>query len=201
MLSIGTDNGLRSSVPFAGPSAGRAAALRRLPATSFIEFTIGDITRETADAIVNPVGPGLVDLAVRQAAGPELLDAFHLATGHLPEGRLGAGQAVVTPGFGLPVGHVIHCGPPVYADDPEKARQDLVACHVEVLRQARAHGFTSVAIPAIGTGVYRYPVAEAADVAVDAVTSELRTYGVPLRVRFVLPSQALLAAYAGAQRR
>ena len=80
MLSIGTDNGLRSSVPFAGPSASRAAALRRLPATSFIEFTIGDITRETTDAIVNPVGPGLVDLAVRQAAGPEMLDACHAVT-------------------------------------------------------------------------------------------------------------------------
>src|SRR3954464_4348101 len=165
MLSVNSDNGIRPS----SSAPGRAAALRRLPATPFVEFTIGDITRETADAIVNPAGPGLVDLAVRRAAGPELLDAFHLATGHLPEGRLGAGQAIVTPGFGLPAGHVIHCGPPVYADDPEKARQDLVACHVQVLRQARAHGFTSVAIPAIGTGVYRYPIAEAAEVAVEAV--------------------------------
>jgi len=197
MLSVNTDNGIRPL----GPSVGRAAALRRLPAASFVEFTIGDITRETTDAIVNPAGPGLVDLAVRKAAGQELLEAFHLAIGHLPEGRLAAGQAVVTPGFGLPVGHVIHCAPPVYADDPEKARQDLVACHVEALRQARAHGFTSVAIPAIGTGVYRYPVAEAAEVAVDAVTSELRAHGVPLRVRFVLPSEGLLAAYSGAQRR
>jgi len=197
MLSVGTDNGIRPS----NPISSRAAALRRLPATSFVEFTIGDITRETTDAIVNPAGPGLVDLAVRKAAGPELLEAFHLAIGHLPEGRLGAGQAIVTPGFGLPVGHVIHCGPPVYADDPEKARQDLVSCHVQALRQARAHGFTSVAIPAIGTGVYRYPVAEAAEIAVEAVTSELRAHGVPLRVRFVLSSQALLAAYSGAQLR
>ena len=130
MLSVGTDNGIRPS----GSALGRAAALRRFPATSFVEFTIGDITRETSDAIVNPAGPGLVDLAVRKAAGPELLEAFHMATGHLPEGRLAAGQAVVTPGFGLPGAHVIHCGPPVYADDPDKVRQDLVTCHVEILR-------------------------------------------------------------------
>jgi len=197
MLSVGTENSIRSL----NSVAGRAAALRRSPATSFVEFTIGDITKETTDAVVNPAGPGLVDLAIRKAAGPELLDAFHLATGHLPEGRLAAGQAIVTPGFGLSAGHVIHCGPPVYADDPEKARQDLVACHIEVLRQARAHRFASVAIPAIGTGVYRYPLAEAAEVAVDAVMTELRAYGVPLRVRFVLPNETVAAAYAGAQRR
>jgi len=192
---------LADSVRSSGLVGLREGARRRLPATSFIEFTIGDITRETADAIVNPVGPGLVDLAVRKAAGPDLIEAFHLASGQLLDGRLGRGQAVVTPGFGLTAGHVIHCVPPIYADDPAQARLDLVACHREALRLARAHGFTSVAIPAIGTGVYRYPVAEAARLAVDTVTEELRAHFVPLRVRFVLASEAMRATYAAALRR
>lgn len=179
----------------------RTGSLRRLPATSFIEFTIGDITCEATDAIVNPAGPGLVDLAVRNAAGPDLLDTFHLAAAHLPDGRLAPGQALVTPGFALPAGHVIHCGPPVYADDPEKARQDLIAAHTQIVRLARAHRFTSVAIPAIGTGVYRYPVAEAAEVAVAAVAAELRASLSPLRVRFVLPNAGVWATYVSAQRR
>ena len=169
-----------------------------IPTASFVEFTIGDITLETADAIVNPAGPGLIDLAVRRAAGPELLDAFHLATAGLSEGRLAAGQAVVTPGFDLRAGHIIHCGPPVYADGPEAARRDLVECHKQILQLARAHRFTSVAIPAIGTGVYRYPVGEAAAVAVAAVVAELRASPAPLRVRFVLPNPSFRAAYAAA---
>ena len=69
MLSVGTDNGIRPS----NPVASRAATLRRLPATSFVEFTIGDITRDTTDAIVNPAGPGLVDLAATPASSGDCL--------------------------------------------------------------------------------------------------------------------------------
>lgn len=181
-----------------GLSAGRR---RRRTEAAPIEFTIGDITREATDAIVNPVGPGLVDLAIRRAAGAELVDAFHLARTALSGSRLARGQAVVTPGFGLAAGHVIHCCPPVYADDPEQARRDLAMCHREALRLARVHGFTSVAFPAIGTGVYRYPVAQAARIAVDEVTAELRAHATPMLVRFVLWSPAVLAAYASASAR
>jgi O-acetyl-ADP-ribose deacetylase len=179
----------------------REGMRRRRVGAPFVEFTMGDITRETTDAIVNPAGPGLVDLAIRRAAGPDLLDAFHLACAGHPTGRLARGEAVVTPSFGLPAGHIIHCRPPVYADDPEQARRDLASCHREALRLARAQGFTSVAFPAIGTGVYRYPIAEAARVAVDAVTAELRAHPVPMLVRFVLPTPAARAAYAGAAAR
>lgn len=174
---------------------------RRRVGAPFVEFTMGDITLETTDAIVNPAGPGLVDLAIRRAAGPDLLDAFHLACAGQPTGRLARGEAIVTPGFGLPAGHVIHCRPPVYADGAEQARRELASCYREALRLARAQGFTSVSFPAIGTGVYRYPLAEAAQVAVDAVTAELRAHAVPMLVRFVLSSSAARAAYAGASQR
>ncbi len=90
-----------------------------------LELALGDLTGETTDAIVNPVGAGLVDLAVRRAAGPDLLDAYHLAAATLPGGRLLAGRALVTSGFRLAARHVIHTRPPAYADDPARARREL----------------------------------------------------------------------------
>jgi O-acetyl-ADP-ribose deacetylase (regulator of RNase III) len=165
-----------------------------------VEFTIGDITRERVDAIVNPVGPGLVDLAVRRAAGPALLDAYHAALAELPGQRLHPGQAIVTPGFGLPAAHVIHVAPPIYADDPAAARLQLAAGHAEALRLAQEHGFASVAFPAIATGIYRYPADEAATVAVAAVREALRAHEDVRLVRFVLSSPAMRARYAAAGR-
>lgn len=163
-----------------------------------IELVVGDITREAVDAIVNPVGPGLVDLAIRRAAGPELLDAFHDRADELPDGRVLPGQAVATAGFRLPAPHVIHCGPPVFHDGEARARRDLIACHVEALRLARAQGWTTIALPAIGTGVYGYPARPAAEAAVSAVVDDLRRHGGPTRVRFVLATPELLRIYSDA---
>jgi O-acetyl-ADP-ribose deacetylase (regulator of RNase III) len=163
-----------------------------------LELVLGDITQETTDAIVNPVGPGLVDLAIRRAAGPELLEAFHRRAGDLYEGKLPPRRALATPGFNLRAAHVIHCRPPVFDDDPAAARQDLVACHLESLRLARAEGWASVAFPAIGTGVYHYPPLEAAEAAVAAVVADLRRHGAPTRVRFVLATPEMLRVYAAA---
>jgi O-acetyl-ADP-ribose deacetylase (regulator of RNase III) len=163
-----------------------------------IELVLGDITREETDAIVNPVGPGLVDLAIRRAAGPELLDAFHdRADELLPDGRVLPGQAIDTAGFRLRAAHVIHCGPPVFHDGAARAREDLIACHVQALRLARTRGWASVSFPAIGTGVYGYPAREAAEAAFEAVIDELRRQGGP-RVRFVLATPELLRTYAEA---
>ena len=177
-----------------------------VPACS-LEFTIGDITTQKVDAIVNPVGPGLVDLAIRRAAGPALLDAFHGAVAELPEQRLLPGQAIITPGFGLRARYVIHCAPPAYADEPAIARQQLAACYTEALRLAREHGLTSIAFPSIATGIFRYPAAEAAEVAIGAVVAAVRGQGESVRnggprvVRFVLSRPATLDRYAGAAAR
>ena len=170
---------------------------RREPA---LELVTGDITCEATDAIVNPAGAGLVDLAIRRIAGPGLIDAFQRGISELPDGRLAPGRVMATPAFGLSAGQVIHCGTPVYADDPARAGAALATCHVEALRLARSLGLTSISFPAIATGVYRYPAGEAAEVAVGAVVAELRAHPTPLLVRFVLYSPAMLALYAEAAR-
>jgi O-acetyl-ADP-ribose deacetylase (regulator of RNase III) len=165
-----------------------------------LEFTVGDLTHEVSDAIVNPFGAGRVDLAVRRAAGPELLEAFHRSASVLPRGKLSPGRAVLTPGFGLRAAHVIHCDPPVYADDPVAAAENLAACHTQALRLAREHGLTSISFPAIATGIHRYPASRAAEIAVSTVLQDLRAYGVPHTVRFVLLTPAMLDVYAAAAR-
>lgn len=165
-----------------------------------IEFVIGDITNETTDCIVNPAGPGLVDLAIRRAAGPALLEAFHRASRRLPGGRLLPGKAILTAGFDLGATHVIHCGPPFYADDQHGARVDLVACHVEALAIARARGFNSISFPAIAIGNHRYPAQEAAEVAASTVIAELRAHAAPALVRFVLFEPSVFEIYYEAVR-
>jgi O-acetyl-ADP-ribose deacetylase (regulator of RNase III) len=166
-----------------------------------LELVLGDLTDETTDAIVNPVGAGLVDLAVRRAAGPELLDAYHLAAAELPAGRLLPGRALATPGFRLAARHVIHTRPPAYADDPARARRELAACYQSSLRLAAENGFRSISFPAIATGVYRFPVAEAAEVAVGALRSALREWAAPGVVRFVFSQRATFDAFVEAARR
>ena len=143
------------------------------PGFACLQFEKADIVRERCDAIVNPAGPGLVDLAIRRAAGPELTDAFHARTFELPGGKLAPGDAFATPAFRLPAKTVIHCRPPVFADDAVRAREHLAACHSAALRVARQEGLRSIAFPAIGTGVFRYPAREAAEVATLAVVSAL----------------------------
>jgi len=165
-----------------------------------LEFHTGDITHEVVDAIVNPAGPGLVDLAIRRAAGPELLEAFHRSTLDLPGGRLLPGQALRTPGFSLPAAHVIHCRPPVYADGPGRAREQLSLCHTATLGVAREQGLASISFPAVGTGVFRYPAREAAEVALEAVIADVCAHQGPRVVRFVLAGQAMFELYVEAAR-
>jgi O-acetyl-ADP-ribose deacetylase (regulator of RNase III) len=165
-----------------------------------LEFVVGDLTRELSDAIVNPAGAGLVDLAVRRAAGPELLEAFHQSALALPTGKLSPGHAISTPGFDLAARRVIHVDPPVYADDAVAAAKNLASAHTEALRLAREQRLASISFPAIATGIHRYPPALAAKIAVGTVVTELRAHSVPLAVRFVLFTPAMLELYAGAAR-
>ena len=165
-----------------------------------VEFVVGDVTREVSDAIVNPAGAGMVDLAIRRAAGPELLEAFHEGALKLPTGKLTPGHAISTPGFDLAARRVIHVDPPVYADGPVAAAKNLASAHTEALRLAWDHRLSSISFPAIGTGIHRYPPALAAKVAVGTVVTELRAQAIPLAVRFVLFTPAMLELYAGAAR-
>ena len=168
-----------------------------------IEIVRGDLTRQPdVDAIVNAansslLGGGGVDGAIHRAAGPDLLDACReLRRTSLPDG-LRVGRAVATPAFDLPNDWVIHTVGPVYVehDHPEHL---LASCHIESLAVADEIGARRVAFPAISCGVYGYPHAEAAPIAIDAVVTAETDVEL---VRFVLFGDEVLEAFQRAVNR
>jgi O-acetyl-ADP-ribose deacetylase (regulator of RNase III) len=147
----------------------------------------GDITEQEVDAVVNAansslMGGGGVDGAIHRRGGPEILEECRrIREERYPDG-LPTGRAVATTAGNLPARWVIHTVGPVYAKRED--RSDLLAsCHTESLRVADQLGARNVAFPAISTGIYGYPVEEAAPVAVRAVL-DLDTQAED--VRFVL---------------
>ncbi len=147
----------------------------------------GDITDQEVDAIVNAanstlLGGGGVDGAIHRRGGPEILAACReIRRTQYPTG-LPTGKAVATIGGNLPARWVIHTVGPVYSGsrrDPEL----LASCHTESLLVADELGAKAVAFPAISTGVYGYPLDEAAPIAIAAV---LEAHTRVDEVRFVL---------------
>ena len=147
----------------------------------------GDITKQDVDAIVNAansslMGGGGVDGAIHRAGGPEILDECkRIRAEQWPDG-LPTGRAVATTGGALPARWVIHTVGPVYAKSENRSGL-LASCHTESLRVADELGARTVAFPAISTGVYGYPLDEAAPVAIEAVRTDDTAVE---EVRFVL---------------
>jgi O-acetyl-ADP-ribose deacetylase (regulator of RNase III) len=150
----------------------------------------GDITRQETDAIVNAANSGLmggggVDGAIHRAGGPAILDECRQIVARI--GRLPTGKAVITTGGNLKAGYVIHTVGPVWHGGNRGEAGLLASAYSESLKLAAERKLESVAFPSISTGVYSYPVAEAAKIALETVIAFLRHESTSLRrVIFVL---------------
>lgn len=164
-----------------------------------VELVRGDITHETVDAIVNAansslMGGGGVDGAIHRAGGPAILEDCRQIREQ--QGPLPPGEAVITGAGRLHCRHVIHTVGPVWDGGDRGEPEVLARCYRNSLALAAAYGLRSVAFPSISTGIYGYPVAEAAAVALGAAKEALEA-GSPLElVRWVLFSDGDLQAYA-----
>lgn len=136
-----------------------------------IEVVEGDITALAVDAIVNAaneslLGGGGVDGAIHRAAGPGLLAECRALPEVRPGVRCPTGEARITGGHRLPARFVIHTVGPVWRGGGSGEPELLAACYANSLRLAAEHEVASIAFPAISCGVFGYPHAEAARVAV-----------------------------------
>ncbi|NEC98878.1 O-acetyl-ADP-ribose deacetylase [Streptomyces albidoflavus] len=147
----------------------------------------GSITEQDVDAVVNAansslLGGGGVDGAIHRQGGPEILAACRdLRASHYGKG-LPTGEAVATTAGRLPARWVIHTVGPVWSASEDRS-QLLASCHREALRVAGALGARTVAFPAISTGVYRWPLEDAARIATETVRATPTSVE---EVRFVL---------------
>lgn len=165
-----------------------------------IDVIHADITRLTRDAIVNAANPGLlggggVDGAIHRAAGPALLEACRALPEAAPGVRCPTGEAHITPGFALPAGWVIHTVGPVWHGGDEGEAELLARCHRNALRLLRERKLRTIAFPAISCGVYGYPAAQAAAVAVATLRDALAAADDDLAVTLCCFSDAMRAVF------
>ncbi len=157
-----------------------------------------DITRQKVDAIVKAansslLGGGGVDGAIHDAAGPGLLAECKTLNG------CKVGEAKATSGYDLPAKHIIHTVGPVYGRHAGQEARMLSSCYAESLALADELGAHSVAFPGISTGVYGYPKAKAASIAVDSIRNYFRSHqdsqvGDVLLVAYSEPDAEILSA-------
>lgn len=165
-------------------------ALKR--AVHRVHVITGDITGQEVDVIVNAanermLGGGGVDGAIHRAAGPELLEACRAVAEVRPGVRCPTGEARITPGFQLRARFVVHTVGPVWHGGSSGEHELLASCYRASLALALEHGASSIAFPAISTGVYRFPLAQASQIAVLEATrflAEQATFAKVLLVAF-----------------
>lgn len=170
-----------------------------------IDVVLADITTLEVDAIVNAanermLGGGGVDGAIHRAAGPDLLAACRRIPEVRPGVRCPTGEARLTPGFRLPARYVIHTVGPVWHGGSRGEAVLLTSCYRSALALARDAGARSIAFPAISCGIYGYPLAAAATIAVREVRAFLKDHEMPQRATLVAFDQDVISVLTGALR-
>ncbi|MGA8857987.1 MAG: O-acetyl-ADP-ribose deacetylase, partial [Candidatus Bathyarchaeia archaeon] len=137
-----------------------------------IELMLGDITKQSVDAIVNAanttlLGGGGVDGAIHRAAGPELLEECRRI------GGCPTGEARITKAYRLPAKHVIHTVGPVWSGGKTNEEELLRNCYMNSMKLADENGVKTIAFPSIGTGAYGFPIERAAPIALRVVRENL----------------------------
>lgn len=161
-----------------------------------LELTRDNIVQLQVDAIVNAanqtlLGGGGVDGAIHRAAGPALLEECRKL------GGCKTGQAKITQGYQLPARYVIHTVGPVWRDGQHGEPELLRACYRNSLQLAADHNLITVAFPAISCGAYRYPIAEAANIAIQETAAFLEKNRSFEKIYFSCFSPEIFEAYQG----
>jgi O-acetyl-ADP-ribose deacetylase (regulator of RNase III) len=198
------------AVPSPGGSAVPTDAVggHTLPESNAMQHTInghtlelhqGDITDQRVDAIVNAAnsrlaGGGGVDGAIHRRGGATIMAE---TDARYPDG-CPTGSAVITGGGDLPARHVIHAVGPVWGGGGRGEAEQLASAYRRSLELAAEHALDSVAFPSLSTGAYRYPMDQAARVALETVVEFLGQNDHPRLVRFILFDEGAYGAYAAA---
>lgn len=158
------------------------------PTGARIQLLRGDITKISADAIVNAantslLGGGGVDGAIHRAGGPAILEACRKVIAK--QGGCKTGDVVITTAGNLPAKFVIHTVGPVWNGGEHDEDEKLASCYRKSLELAEQYDCATIAFPCISTGIYRFPIERAAKIAVPTVVQHLNSSGKIGRVLFV----------------
>jgi O-acetyl-ADP-ribose deacetylase (regulator of RNase III) len=164
-----------------------------------ISIIQGDITLQSTDAIVNAANSGLmggggVDGAIHRAGGPAILEECKQIVAR--QGRLPAGQAVITTAGNMKARYVIHTVGPIWHGGAQREAELLASAYRESLKLAAEHDLASISFPSISTGAYGYPVDRAARIALRTVVAFLKNPTSIREVVFVLFDSHTFEAYA-----
>jgi len=161
---------------------------------NILSLVEGDITRQETEAIVNAAnkslrGGGGVDGAIHRAGGPKILEEC-IKIGHCE-----TGEAVITTGGNLKAKYVIHTVGPIYRDGNHGEPELLADAYRNCLKLASSKGIKSIAFPSISTGAYRYPIEDAAEIALKTAVKYLKENADIELICFVLFGQKTLEVY------